>query len=148
MKTLEGKLLLVGIRVFLVSVFVYASVDKIIHPAAFAEAVYNYKILPGQLINLTAIVLPWLELLVGVCVILGAWLPGALFLGNLLLVTFFGALLFNVARGLDIDCRCFSTSAEDTTRSSMALYLVRDGVFLLFGAYLFFQLCFRKTGGR
>ena len=144
MKTTKGKLLLLGIRVFLGGVFVYASADKILHPAAFAEAVYDYKILPDQLINLTAIMLPWLELLLGVCLVFGVWLPGSLILGNLLLITFFGALLFNVARGIDIHWGCFSTSTQDPAGGSMAWYLVPNGMFLLLGGCLLFHLFLRK----
>lgn len=61
-------------RLILGGVFVFASFDKILHPASFAEAVYRYQILPDGLINLTAIVLPWLELIVGGFLILGFWI--------------------------------------------------------------------------
>jgi hypothetical protein len=64
-------------RLFLGGVFIYASVDKVLHPADFARAVYNYQILPNGLINLTALLLPWLELLLGMCLLAGVWLPGA-----------------------------------------------------------------------
>ena len=140
----EGKFLVLALRVFLGSVFVYASVDKIIDPAAFAEAIYNYRILPGALINFTSIILSWLELLLGVCLIFGIWLHGSLFLGNLLLITFFGALLFNVIRGLDIHCGCFSTTAQGLEGNSVAWYLLRDGFFLVLVGYLFFQVSLRK----
>jgi uncharacterized membrane protein YphA (DoxX/SURF4 family) len=131
-------------RLILGGVFIYASVDKIIHPAAFSEAVYNYQILPDVLINLTAIVLPWLELILGAFLILGLWLPGAALLSNLLLVTFFGALVFNLARGLDIDCGCFSTSQEGTSSLCMCFYVIRDGIFLLLGLYLFSRIFLGK----
>jgi len=124
--------------------FIYASVDKILHPASFTEAVYNYKILPDALINLTAIILPWLELLQGIFLILGIRLPGAALLCNLLLVTFFVALVFNLARGLDIHCGCFTTSQEATLNLCMCLYMIRDGIFLLLGFYLFSRILFRK----
>jgi len=58
-------------RLFLGRVFIYASVDKIFHPDDIARAVYNYQILPDGLINLTALVLPWLELLLGICLLTG-----------------------------------------------------------------------------
>jgi len=125
-------------------VFIYASVNKILHPAAFAEAVYNYQILPGELINLTAIILPWLELILGVFLILGLWLPGAVLLINLLLVTFFVALVFNLARGLDIHCGCFTTSQEATLNLCMCLYMIRDGIFVLLALYLFSNIFFRE----
>ena len=132
------------IRLFLGVVFIYASVDKIIHPAAFAEAVYNYQILPDTLITLTAMILPWLELILGIFLVLGLWLPGAVLLINLLLVTFFGTLVFNLARGLDINCGCFSTSQESTSLC-MCLYVIRDGIFLLLGLYLFSRIFLGKS---
>ena len=58
-------------RLFLGFLFIYASIDKILHPAQFAKIVYNFHILPGFLINLFAIVLPWIEFLTGAFLILG-----------------------------------------------------------------------------
>lgn len=105
------KILFLAARIILGGIFVYASIDKILHPAAFAEAVYNYQILPDSLVNLTAVFLPWLELILGGCLIAGVWLPGAALIANVLLITFAGALAFNLARGLDIHCGCFTTDA-------------------------------------
>ncbi len=53
-------------RLFLGGVFVYASIDKVLHPAAFAEVIYNYQIVPEIFINLVALILPWLEALIGI----------------------------------------------------------------------------------
>lgn len=131
-------------RLILGIVFIYASMDKIIHPGAFAEAVYNYQILPDFLINLTAIALPWLELTLGILLILHLWLPGVLLLSNFLLLTFLGSMVFNLARGLDIHCGCFSTSQEGTSGAPMAWYILRDGIFLLVAIYLFYRTFRRK----
>jgi uncharacterized membrane protein YphA (DoxX/SURF4 family) len=100
-------------RFFLGTVFLYASYDKILNPQAFAQAVYNYQILPDGLINLTALVLPWLELLIGLCLISGIWLPGATVISTCVLAIFVGSLVFNQIRGLDIHCGCFSTEATE-----------------------------------
>jgi uncharacterized membrane protein YphA (DoxX/SURF4 family) len=81
-------------RLTLASIFIYASLDKIAHPAAFAKDVYNYQILPDALINMTALVLPWLELLLGLCLLSGLWLPGAVLTANGLLGVFLAALVF------------------------------------------------------
>ncbi len=116
-----------GARIILGIVFVYASYDKILHPAAFAKIIYNYQILPDELINLAAIFLPWLELTIGSLLIIGVWLPGSVFIGNILLIIFFCALMYNKARGLDISCGCFSTSEGEAPEST--LYLLRDFIF-------------------
>jgi len=133
----------IGARVVLGAVFVYASYDKILHPATFAETVYSYQILPDGLINLTAVVLPWLELVLGVLLISGKWIQGATALSTLLLTIFIAAMVFNFARGLDIDCGCFSASASE---GKMTIWtMVRDAVFLLLAVYLLFATFFPKT---
>ena len=139
--------LFIAVRLILGCVFLYASLDKILHPAAFAKAIYNYQILPDALINLTAIILPWLEVLLGIFLILGGWFPGAIFLTNFLLAVFFGALVFNLARGLDIYCGCFSTSQEAGSGESMVWYVIRDGIFLIMALYLFSQVFSRRQLG-
>jgi len=122
-------------RIVLGVIFVYAGYDKILHPGAFAEAVFNYQLLPDFLINLTAVVLPWLEVTLGAFLLIGVWIPGAATLSTLLLTIFMAAMLFNYARGLDISCGCFSTSASE---GSMTLWtILRDAVFLLPAGYLF-----------
>jgi rhodanese-related sulfurtransferase/uncharacterized membrane protein YphA (DoxX/SURF4 family) len=132
-------------RLFLGGIFVYASYDKIFHPVPFAEIVYNYQILPDPLVNLSALLLPWIELLVGLSLILGVWLPGALLICNLLLLVFFSTLVFNLARGLDIDCGCFTTAIGYASGGQMLWYLFRDGFFLLVGSFLFLSFFFLKS---
>ncbi len=126
------------LRLFLGVIFVYASFDKILRPAAFAEIIYNYQILPDPLINIASIFLPWLELLLGLLLILGFWLPGAVLISNSLFLVFFATLIFNAARGLDIDCGCFSVSTATSSGGHMLWYLLRDGFFLLVGLCLFY----------
>ena len=132
------------IRLFLGGVFVWASIDKILHLEAFAHVVYNYQILPDGLINFSAIALPWLELFLGFLLISGFWLPGAVVLSNLLLVTFFAALAFNVIRGLDVHCGCFATSRLENPKTLW--YLIRDAALIAVGGYLLFNVMIdRKT---
>lgn len=137
------KPLLFWVRVILGAVFILASADKIYQPEAFAQMIYNYQILPGALVNISAIVLPWVELLLGCLLLFGWWLPGAVTLANLLLAAFFGALLFNTARGLNVHCGCFSTSTQGGPAT--AWYLVRDGFFLLMGGYLAFKVFINRS---
>jgi uncharacterized membrane protein YphA (DoxX/SURF4 family) len=122
------------LRLLLGGVFLYASYDKILHPQAFAQAVYNYQILPDAAVNLAALVLPWLELLLGLCLVVGLWLPGVSVTSAGLLVLFSGALVFNQIRGLDVHCGCFST---ETTDGPADLWTVaRDFLFLSASLYL------------
>jgi hypothetical protein len=123
-------------------VFLYASYDKILNPEAFAQAIYNYQILPDAAVNLAALTLPWLELLLGLCLIAGVWLPGATALSTGLLAAFMGALIFNQMRGLDVQCGCFSTASTD---GPAGLWTVaRDAGFLAVSAYLTVRVFFAR----
>lgn len=125
---------LVG-RIGLGIVWIWASFDKIHHPQAFAEIVYNYQILPDQLVNVTALVLPWFECVLGIFLVIGKWVPGAAFGSSLLMSVFLAALGYNLARGLDIHCGCFSTSASEAPIS--AWEMVRDGFLWVVSVSLF-----------
>jgi uncharacterized membrane protein YphA (DoxX/SURF4 family) len=80
-------------RLALGCIFVFASIDKILKPAAFANIIHHYQILPDMFINAVSIVLPWLEPLLGLLPIFGLRLPGSVVLSNLLPAVFFGLLI-------------------------------------------------------
>ncbi len=137
-----------GARLILGGIFVYASLDKIAHPAAFAKDVYNYQILPDALVHPVALVLPWMELFLGLCLITGFCLPGAVLSANGLLLVFVGALAFNAARGLDVHCGCFSTGSEGPALETPWV-LLRDGLFLAVALRLFYGVFFaRRAAGK
>lgn len=138
MKSATGKYFFLLTRLALGGVFIAASMDKIIHPSQFAKIIHNYQILPDYLINMAAIVLPWLEALLGVFIIAGVWLPGAVVLADFLLVAFFFALVFNIARGIDVHCGCFSTEVTGAPHTSW--YVIRDSLFLLLGLAVLIQV--------
>ena len=121
-------------RTILACVFIYASLDKINRPDLFAEAVYNYRLLPDAAVNLVALWLPWLELASGVLLLLGTWIRGSILVLNCLMAVFLAALGINVARGLDISCGCFTV---ESTNPLTILTLFRDSLFLLVALYLF-----------
>ncbi len=136
---------MLGLRLFMGAVFLFASYDKMIHPQAFAEAVYNYQILPDAAVNLAALILPWLELLLGVCLVAGVWLPGTAVAGTGLLAIFMAALIFNLARGLDIHCGCFST---EPTEGPANLWTVARDAALLAASVVLTILVFHQQGGK
>ena len=123
-----------GLRLVLGGIFIYASFDKIIHPAQFADLIANYHILPPWAINPAALLLPWLELTCGVCLIIGRFKQGAVALLGLLLIVFIGALSYARSQGVDINCGCFSTTSQSI--SNVSKDLARDGILLVMVIWL------------
>jgi uncharacterized membrane protein YphA (DoxX/SURF4 family) len=127
-------------RLLMGVVFLYASYDKILNPGDFAQIVYNYQILPDSLINITALVLPWSELILGICLISGFWLRGAALLGAVLMTTFTAALAYNEIRGLDVACGCFTTNGS--AGPANLLTIIRDLVLLAISLYIALRVLF------
>ena len=122
-------ILFIPARLFLGGLFIYASLDKIMNPADFAEIIYYYQILPTQFINLLAFTLPWLELAAGLLLLFGRWiLPSSMILTALLII-FSAAIGYNIARGLDFQCGCFAVS--DQAHSENLMTLLRDFLYLV-----------------
>jgi uncharacterized membrane protein YphA (DoxX/SURF4 family) len=99
------------IRVVIASVFLFAGLSKLRAPYDFLAAVYGYQLTGPFLSLVIAAVLPWLEVLVAICLWADVFRRGAM------VVTMFLSTLFSIAlacalyRQLDISCGCFS--AED-----------------------------------
>ena len=59
------KYLLTFSRILLGLIFIYFSFDKILDPLRFAELTTNYDIIPYNFEYFGALVLPWVEMLIG-----------------------------------------------------------------------------------
>ena len=119
------------LRIALGLAFIWSGTVKVLNPDAFAEIVFNYQMLPDALINLTALILPWVEIICGLALVIGKFVRGASLTICGLMVIFIAAMFFNYARGLDISCGCFSL---DSDTSDLSLTIMRDSAILLVGA--------------
>ena len=142
--------LTIRVQLALGAIFIVAAIPKIVDPPSFAHMVYNYRILPSGLINITALTMPWLEILTGLALILGVWVRPARWLITAMLVVFIIAIAINLARNNAIDCGCFDVSAAGKTHEErirdMWIVIVRDVGMLLMVAQLWWaerkrQLC-------
>ena len=127
--------LTIRVQIGLGAIFAVAALPKIADPPSFAHMIYNYRLVPGPLVNAFALVMPWVELLAGLALILGVWRREAAVLIGLLLLVFIGAIAFDLARGHAVDCGCFDVHAAGKSReeqlSDMRWVLVRDAAMLL-----------------
>ena len=108
-------------RLLIGSMYLAASFYKIVEPGSFAKSIWQYHMVPGALINLMALILPWLEALIGLAIIFGLAYRGAIWWANLLLVVFIVALAATIVRGIDIDCGCFKAGKSATGPAWKAL---------------------------
>ena len=137
-KYLTHPWLTIRVQLALGAIFIIAALPKIADPPSFAHMIYNYRILPGGLINISSLVMPWVELLCGIALVLGVWRRPALAIVTILLVMFLAAISFNLGRGNAIDCGCFNVSLANRTveqrLGDMRLDILRDlGMLLMVG---------------
>jgi uncharacterized membrane protein YphA (DoxX/SURF4 family) len=134
-KYLTHPWLTIRVQLALGAIFIIAALPKIADPPSFAHMIYNYRILPAGLINISSLVMPWVELLCGIALVLGVWRRPALAIVTILLVLFVAAISFNLLRGNAIDCGCFNVSLANRTieqrLGDMQLDILRDFGMLL-----------------
>jgi uncharacterized membrane protein YphA (DoxX/SURF4 family) len=116
---------LLVLRFGMAAVFITAAVPKIIAPDLFAGNIFNYKILPPWGVNTLALVLPWLELFVGLGLAIGFWSRACAVVMSGLMVVFIIAYASARARGLDIACGCFEVG-EHAKKASAMWVVARD----------------------
>ena len=85
-------LFVLACRLSVGGVYLYAAIDKLLHPAAFAQAIHNYRLVPTVLLHPWAHFLPVLEIVVGLALVLGLWRRGAALVAALLTLVFMVAI--------------------------------------------------------
>jgi uncharacterized membrane protein YphA (DoxX/SURF4 family) len=142
-----GRLLLVLGRLTLAGIFLFAAYGKLrpVNSAPFTAAslkitssslslsmmlfamqVDSYQILPSWGVMAVSHGLPWLELGIGLFLLLGFGLRWVSLLTTLLVAGFFGVIVRSYFAGMKINCGCFGPGAEPLS----GLTILRDGIFL------------------
>ena len=127
------------VRLGLGCMFLYSSLPKIRQPYDFLSSVYNYELVGPKLGVLVAMVLPWAELLVGVCLIGGIFVSGALLVCIGMGAMFSFAIASALYRGLNISCGCFSASSAEQIGYTT---LIRALMIMLISAVAYLSILF------
>jgi uncharacterized membrane protein YphA (DoxX/SURF4 family) len=127
-------------RLVVGGVFLLTGVLKALDVTSFARSIRAYQIVPEALVPIMANGLPWLEIALGAYVLAGLYRRWSALATGALLVIFMIAMGQAMARGLTLQCGCFGTALsgaalrEDVNIGS----ILRDGVWLLMAAHLYF----------
>jgi uncharacterized membrane protein YphA (DoxX/SURF4 family) len=124
-------------RVVLGGVLFAAGYLKAIAPDKSQMAVRAYDILPISVANFLGLVLPFLEIAIGVLLLLGALTRVMAALGGFTMIIFIIAISQAWARGLNIDCGCFGGGgAVEPGQTKYLQEILRDTGLALLAAYL------------
>jgi uncharacterized membrane protein YphA (DoxX/SURF4 family) len=105
------------------AIFVYAAYVKLKAPwQLFAMSIDSYQVLPLGMAEMAAHVIPWLELALGLLLIVGIGLRISGTIAALILGTFFALMLRAYFKGMQIDCGCFGPGETISWKT-----LLRDG---------------------
>jgi uncharacterized membrane protein YphA (DoxX/SURF4 family) len=125
-------------RIILGGVFLVAGFLKYQRLDKSQMAVRAYEILPISIANFLGITLPFLEIAIGILLILGAATRIAAAVGGLLMVAFLFGISQAWARGLSIDCGCFGGGGQVAPGTANYLpEILRDSALALMAIYLF-----------
>ena len=125
-------------RLVLGGVLLVAGLLKYQHLDKSQMAVRAYELLPIALANFLGIVLPYLEIAVGILLIIGAAVRVSAVISGLLMFAFSIGIAQAWARGLSIDCGCFGGGGLVAPGTANYLpELVRDAGLALMAFYLF-----------
>jgi uncharacterized membrane protein YphA (DoxX/SURF4 family) len=118
-------------------VWLVAGALKLPDPAESVRAVRAYRLLPEAVVPTIGHGLPILEILVGLCLVLGLLTRGAAVVSALLLVAFIVGISSAWARGLSIECGCFGGGGGSANATQAYPWdIARDTGLLLASLYL------------
>ena len=128
-------------RVVVGVVWVVAGALKLPDPNENVRAVRAYRLLPESVVPVVGHGLPVLEILVGLCLLLGLLTRVAAVVSAVLLVAFVVGITSAWARGLSIDCGCFGGGAgpAENAQAEYPWDLARDLGLLLLSGWLLWR---------
>lgn len=124
-------------RLFLGAVLVWAGAAKIGSPLTAQRAVQAYEILPMGVAGAVGLALPFVEVVLGLLLLLGLFTRPVAVVSTLLMVAFVIGIAQAWARGLTIDCGCFGGGGQiGAADTRYPQEIARDLAFAAAGAWL------------
>ncbi|MFC1924084.1 MauE/DoxX family redox-associated membrane protein [Chloroflexota bacterium] len=106
-KILSNRWLTFISRLALGGILITSSIGKLQEHARFTDAVASYGILPDSLAEAYGFVLPWMELFIGCCLVLGVFVRFASLLSIPIILSFVVANIYGLVHTAPYTCDCF-----------------------------------------
>ena len=127
-------------RLFLGVVLIYAGAAKVGKPLTSERAVQAYELFPSDIASWIGLALPFVEIALGVLLVLGLFTRPVAIASTLLMVAFVIGISQAWARGLTIDCGCFGGGGQiGANETKYPQEIARDVAFALAGAWLWWR---------
>ena len=124
-------------RLILATVFLVSGAIKAWDARETIVAVRAYQLLPESMVDTVAAVLPYLELALGLLLLVGLATRLSAVLAAVVLVLFIAAVASAAARGLSIDCGCFGGGGQVAAgETAYTAEILRDLGLLVLAVYL------------
>lgn len=121
-------------RLALAGVFIYSGYVKVQETLQFAVAISGYRMVPENLIFPLAKYLPWVEIILGLAILIGWKIRYFAAATSALLMFFIAVLAITLSRGIEANCGCFGLDERISP-----LTILRDSLFLIPAIYLTFE---------
>ena len=127
--TRVGRVVLLVLRVVLATVFIVSGAIKLFAPVEeFMASIDTFGLsLPVAFVRVAAYIIPWIELFIGLLLLLGVLMELVLWMYAGMMMMFIALIAQGLIRGLELDCGCFGNL--DIGSSPLAT-LLRDVVLL------------------
>jgi len=125
------------VRVLLGALLLVAGALKVGHAAELAAALASYRLLPAAIVGPLALALPYVEILLGLYLIVGLFTRVIAIVSAVAFVCYAGAIASAVARHIAANCGCFGpndSAVADWPHVAFDLALALASLFVAYGA--------------
>jgi len=126
-------------RLILGIVLIWAGASKVSNLAGSVQAASSYQILPYELAKVVGDALPFIEMAVGLLLVIGLFTRVMGAVGALMMLAFVIAITSVWVRGISIDCGCFGEGGPVDPADAIAKYpweIARDVGLMACGVWL------------
>jgi len=128
-------------RLYLGGMWLYYSIPKLMSPDSNELSVRAFRLLPNSLVNPFAYTQPYVELALGILLIIGLGTRLVALFSALLLLVYIGGIISLGARGIQISCGCGGSggAVAPGQHTRYILDTLRDLGYMVFAVWLMWK---------